>query len=134
MVPNSAINEEDPLGAAVRGLFRRLPGAGTLEGASGVIRGEAGGVDRDAWVRIHLQIAGEVVKAARFQAYGCPHTLAVAAWLTQQLPGRKICEILVDGPADWARALSVPVEKLGRLLVVEDALRAAARACVMSKP
>jgi NifU-like protein len=94
------------------------------------VHGEAGGVDREAWVRFHLQIADGVVKDARFQAYGCPHTLAASAWLTQQLPGRKLSELLVDGPADWARALSVPVEKLGRLLVVEDALSA----CVTCKP
>ena len=63
------------------------------------------------------------MKAARFQAWGCPHTLAVAAWLTQQLPGRKAGQALPGTPADWARALEVPTEKLGRLLVVEDALR-----------
>jgi hypothetical protein len=30
-------------------------------------------------------------------------------------------------PADWAEKFAVPAEKLGRLLVVEDALRAALR-------
>jgi hypothetical protein len=28
-------------------------------------------------------------------------------------------------PADWAEKFDVPTEKLGRLLIVEDALRAA---------
>lgn len=128
--PDSCKIEFDPLSAEVRRLFASLPGAGTLGAAQGVIQGEAGSVDRDAWVRFHLHIAGGIVKAARFQAYGCPHTLAVTAWLTQKLPGRKICELMLGGPSDWARALSVPVEKLGRLLIVEDALGA----CVMSKP
>jgi hypothetical protein len=32
--------------------------------------------------------------------------------------------VALGEPADWARALEVPVEKLGRLLVVEDALQA----------
>jgi cysteine desulfurase len=129
LAPLSATNE-DSLGPVVRRLFNGLPCAGALERAPGVVQGEAGGMDREAWVRFHLHIADGVVKAARFQAYGCPHTLAASAWLTQQLPGRKLSELLVDGPADWARALSVPVEKLGRLLVVEDALRA----CVMCNP
>jgi NifU-like protein involved in Fe-S cluster formation len=93
-----------------------------------VIQGEAGGVDQDAWVRFHLQVTGSVVKAARFQAYGCPHTLAVTAWLARKLPGRKLLDPLLGGPTDWAQALSVPIEKLGRLMIVEDALRA----CVMS--
>jgi NifU-like protein involved in Fe-S cluster formation len=117
------------LSAEVRSLFMSIPGAGTLEGAQGVIQGEGGSVDREAWVRFHMQIVDGIVNDARFQAYGCPHTLAVAAWLTEKLPGRKLCELSLGGPADWARALSVPVEKLGRLLIVEDALHA----CVMSK-
>jgi NifU-like protein len=129
-LPDTRFVEADPLDPAVRRWFESLPRSGTLKGAPGVISGEAGGVERDAWVRFHLQIADGVVKDARFQAYGCPHTLAVSAWLTAQLPGRKLSELSLGEPADWARALSVPVEKLGRLLVVEDALRA----CVMSKP
>jgi NifU-like protein involved in Fe-S cluster formation len=64
------------------------------------------------------------VRDARFQAFGCPHTLAVTAWLTLQLIGRKLAELVVGEPVEWARALHVPAEKLGRLLVVEDALRA----------
>jgi cysteine desulfurase len=127
---SSPIIEGDSLGTAVRDLFTRLPGAGSLAGAPGAIQGEAGSVNRDAWVRFHLQLADGVVKDARFQAFGCPHTLAVSAWLTEQLPGRKLCELGVGAPSDWARALSVPVEKLGRLLIVEDALRT----CVMRAP
>jgi cysteine desulfurase len=120
--------ESDSLSPEVRQLFTDLPGAGTLAGVQGVVHGEAGSVDQDAWVRFHLQIADGVVKDARFQAYGCPHTLAVAAWLTQKLPGRPVSAVAPSGPSDWARALAVPVEKLGRLLIVEDALHT----CVMS--
>jgi NifU-like protein involved in Fe-S cluster formation len=120
---------EDTLIPLVRRLFRDLPGAGTLD-APGVTHGEAGSIEQEAWVRFHLQVADGVVKDARFQAYGCPHTLATAAWLSQQLPGRTLAQLAVCAAADWARALSVPVEKLGRLLVVEDALRA----CVTPGP
>jgi hypothetical protein len=65
------------------------------------------------------------VKDARFQAYGCPHTLAVAAWVTGQLAGRSRGDLVGEGPQSWARTQSVPVEKLGRLLVIEDALNEA---------
>jgi len=122
--------ELDGLSPEVRHLFSTLPGAGVIEDSAGeVIRGEAGGLVQEAWVRFHLLIAHGTVKDARFQAYGCPHTLAVSAWLTGQLPGRRLSEVLVDEPAHWARVLSVPIEKLGRLLVVEDALRA----CTMTQ-
>jgi cysteine desulfurase len=93
-------------------------------GADGVATGEAGGPGQETWVRFHLTVAAGIVKAARFKAYGCPHTVAVVDWLTQQLPGRRWDEGLPGAPASWAEALSVPTEKLGRLLVVEDALLA----------
>ena len=94
------------------------------EGGGGVV-GEAGGPGQDTWVRFHLTVADGIVKAARFKAYGCPHTLAVVDWLTRQLPGRTRDQGVPGTPAGWAETLSVPIEKLGRLLVVEDALLAA---------
>jgi len=88
------------------------------------LTGEAGGPRQETWVRFHLTIADGIVKAARFKAYGCPHTLSVADGLTRRLPGRTRAEGLPGSPSEWAEELKVPVEKLGRLLVVEDALRA----------
>ena len=92
--------------------------------ATVVLTGEAGGPHQETWVRFHLTVGAGIVKAARFKAYGCPHTLAVADWLTRRLSGRTRAEGLPGTPAQWAEELTVPVEKLGRLLVVEDALRA----------
>jgi hypothetical protein len=75
-------------------------------------------------VRFHLLIEGGIVKDARVQAFGCPHTLDVAGWLCQELKGHTREALPPGTPADWAASRSVPVEKLGRLLVIEDALRA----------
>ena len=66
-----------------------------------------------------------IVKSARFSAYGCPHTLAVTAWLCEVLEGARLDAGAPGTPADWAEKFAVPAEKLGRLLIVEDALRAA---------
>jgi cysteine desulfurase len=88
------------------------------------LTGEAGGPGQDTWVRFHLSLHAGTVKAARFKAYGCPHTLAVVEWLAGQLPGRSRAQGAPGDPTHWAVALAVPVEKLGRLLVVEDALQA----------
>lgn len=122
----------DALGAA-GGIWAagelRTPGGTPLaprdgtEGAT-LISGEAGGPGQETWVRFHLAVADGTVKDARFQAYGCPHTLQVASWLVRQLPGRTPEQGVPGTPASWAEAVSAPVEKLGRLLVVEDALRA----------
>jgi cysteine desulfurase len=89
-----------------------------------VVTGEAGGADQGIWVRFHLLVAGASVKDARFQVLGCPHTMDTVAWLGEQLAGRTR-ECLIPGtPAAWAATRAVPLEKLGRLLIVEDALLA----------
>jgi cysteine desulfurase len=90
----------------------------------GAVTGEAGGPGEDTWVRFELLAAGDTVKEARFRAFACPHTTEVAAWLCAQLRGRRRTALIPGTPAEWAAARSVPAEKLGRLLVVEDALRA----------
>ncbi len=100
----------------------RVLAAGLRTGLA--VIGEAGGPGQEAWVRFYLDIENDVVKAARFKAYGCPHTLSAVDWITHRLPGRTREDGPPGTPAEWAEALSVPVEKLGRLLVIEDALRA----------
>ncbi len=123
----------DPLAAApIKGeaarLFRELPGAGVIPDDAGtVLHGEAGGPGEEVWVRFHLLVDGDSVKDARFEARGCPHTLATAAWLSGVLPGGRREQALHGGPQVWARTVGVPVEKLGRLLVIEDALNASLR-------
>jgi len=114
----------DSLSPLARRYFNTLPGAGAMAPGPGVVQGTAGSPAHEAWLRFHLQTEGAIVKAALFQAWGCPHTLAVSAWLTGQLPGRSMTDLVPGTPSAWLEALEVPVEKLGRLLVVEDALRA----------
>jgi cysteine desulfurase len=91
------------------------------------VTGEAGAAGQDTWIRFHLLVADGVVKDARFEAYGCPHTLAVAAWIAKELPGRRREALQPGTPRDWVKTHSVPIEKLGRLLVVEDAVQACLR-------
>jgi cysteine desulfurase len=121
----------DPLSPLARRYFEQPSGVGAMPPALDVIQGTAGGPTAEAWVRFHLQLGRDsersIVKAALFQAYGCPHTLAVTAWVTEQLPGRSMDDLVPGTPAAWLQVLSVPMEKLGRLLTVEDALRDAFR-------
>jgi cysteine desulfurase len=98
--------------------------AGVRAPGAAVVSGEAGGRGQETWVRFHLLVAGDTVKEARFQAFACPHTTEVAAWLCDELRGRTREQLIPGTPGGWARACGVPAEKLGRLLVVEDALRA----------
>jgi NifU-like protein involved in Fe-S cluster formation len=108
-------------------LFRGLPGAGTLPAGPDVATGEAGDASTGTQVRFHVQVVEGAVIAARFQAYGCPHTLAVCAHLAGAAVGRIAAQGVGSGPQQWAHEFEVPTEKLGRLLIVEDALAAALR-------
>ena len=118
---------------AVAAIRREVTRLRTLSPASepaevaGEVVGEAGGPGQEVWVRFRLRLEGGVVKSALFKAYGCPHTLEVAAWVAERLRGRGRADLAPGTPAEWAGALAVPVEKLGRLLVVEDALADCAR-------
>jgi NifU-like protein involved in Fe-S cluster formation len=130
-----------PLSEEVWALFRALnhagdPGdsgsAGAAAGVAHWLCGEAGSEQDGTRVRFALRIEGRRVLEARYRTYGCPHTLAACEWLAAGLGGCELATLspaglaqLLGGPLDWARRLAVPAAKLGRLLVVEDALREA---------
>lgn len=124
----------DLLSEQVSELFRAprhagAPAAAAEPAAGRWVHGEAGRRREGAQLRFHLRVdrCGRVLDA-RFEAYGCPWTIAAAEWVASRLPGRTAGDLLPGSPAEWAAALSVPVDRLGRLLVIEDALCAAARA------
>ena len=119
----------------MRRLFERLTHAGDGLAHGGepsallTVHGEAGREQRGTRVRFTLKFhEGELVEA-RYHAYGCPHTLAVCEWLAGALEAGHLPS--TGGPAHWCRTLDVPIVKLGRLLVVEDALRAALNAAAL---
>ncbi len=98
--------------------------AGTLGSpeAEWVIGG-AGSIEVGTWVRFALCLQGGRVTEARFRVYGCPHTVAAVAWFAQHARGRTLEELSDEGLEEVARRLDIPAEKLGRLLIVQDALR-----------
>jgi NifU-like protein involved in Fe-S cluster formation len=106
-------------------LFRALPGAGALEASRGSIAtGESMALDRGAWVRFEARVSAGRIVECRFRAWGCPHVLAAAALAAGRLADDAGHPALRCAAADLARELDAPAEKMGRLLVVEDAARA----------
>lgn len=100
-----------------------MAGAGRLEAGAGVlVSGEAGERAQGTQVRFQWCVEGDRILEARFLAYGCPYTLAVCEWLVGQLPGRLRASPWPGRPEEWARTLGIPLARLGRLLVIEDAL------------
>ncbi len=118
---------DDSLPPEVRKAFGTLTCAGDLPPAPGLqLRGEAGSVAEGTHVRFQLRVVEGRISEARFRAYGCPYTLATCNWLAGRLPGLTLAQLAAESPQQWSGVLGVPVDRLTRLLTIEDALRAAA--------
>jgi NifU-like protein involved in Fe-S cluster formation len=111
--------------ARVRDLFARLPGAqAPAPGPGTLVSGEAMALDRGAWVWFEARLDQGRVAECVFRAWGCPHVLAASALACELVQG-----LAIDAPdaihaRRLAEALDAPAAKMGRLLVVEDAMRA----------
>lgn len=112
----------------VLALFRDLPRSGRIAPGAGVGVGQAGSRLGGAEVRVYLAMQGAQVGQARFQAWGCPWTLALAAASVADLEGRSLAELREYQALGPAARLGLPGDRLGLRVVVEDAVRAAARA------
>ena len=91
------------------------------EGTPGVVSGEAADRTLNVWIRFQAQVLDGAIRAARFNVYGCPYTVAAADWVAEWLEGRPCAALEELGIRERREALGVPMEKLGKLLLIEDA-------------
>jgi NifU-like protein involved in Fe-S cluster formation len=112
----------DPYSAKVRKLFSTAPHAGEAEGGQTAIADDQG-------VRLRLSATATDgrVKAMRFKAWGCPHVIAATEAACAALEGQPITALADWEAADVMQNLPVPVEKTGRILILEDAVRSLGR-------
>jgi len=108
--------------------FESAAAAGVLAGPT-VRRGAAGSRTQGTWVQFDVQVgAGDqdaTIEAVRFLAFGCPHVIAVSDWVSQAAVGRDAKAVLPETVQALCQRFDVPIEKLGRLLIIEDAWIAA---------
>jgi NifU-like protein involved in Fe-S cluster formation len=108
--------------------FRSAQGAGALAAeARSSVSGEAEDRSLNVWIRFCVRARAGRLEAVRYAVFGCPHTIAAAAAAAEWLEGRDTGALDEWDAQAISRALEVPTEKLGKLLRVEDALRACAR-------
>jgi NifU-like protein involved in Fe-S cluster formation len=108
----------DPYSPTVRALFGDPAHAGSIEDAQNVEIDDQG-------LRIRLFALSEEGSITRlgFLAWGCPHVIAAAEAFCREFEGRNSAELLDFSSSGLMQSLSVPVEKTGRILVLEDAVR-----------
>jgi NifU-like protein involved in Fe-S cluster formation len=114
----------DPYSAEVRRRFAHPVHAGDLP-VGHARAASAAAADSAAGCRLLVAAAveGRVLRTMRFRAFGCPHLIAAAELACE---GRAISALeQVSAPVIMER-LAVPVEKTGRILLLEDALGALA--------
>ena len=107
---------------AVERHFAAPSHVGPLAGGR-VSRGEAGSRAKGTWIVIEACIDGGRVDRVAFQAFGCPHTIAACSRATELLAGGAAGCLARFDPSVLAAELSIPPEKLGSLLILQDALR-----------
>jgi len=116
-----------------RRYFETAASAGNLSGPS-VYRGAAGNRERGTWVQFDLQAAAGTLQDVRFLAFACPHTIAASAWVAEQAVGEPLHRRLPCSVQAISERFAVPAEKLGRLLIVEDAWLRAVDAALGLEP
>lgn len=109
----------DPYSCEVRALFAVPAHAGSLADGPAVERDDQG-----VRIRLCARIREGRIEALRFLAWGCPHFLAAAESLCVRYEGRPATDLAAVTAAEFMQSPGVPVEKTGRILVIEDAAHA----------
>ena len=115
----------DPYSERVRSLFATPQHAGAMSAPHRVCIDDQG-----IRVAFAATLDGGAIERLQFQAWGCPHVIAAAEWVCTRLEGRPAAELQSFTVADLMQSLAVPAEKSGRILVIEDAMRALGAAIV----
>lgn len=108
----------DPYSATVRALFAAPAHAGDVDGGKSVLVDE-----QDVHIRLAAASTENRISVMRFRAWGCPHVIAACEAACAGLEGQPVAALLEFSGRDLMENLPVPVEKTGRILVLEDAVR-----------
>ena len=109
----------DPYGVRERELFAGLDHAGDLEKPTVRVQIE----DQGVRIALAAHCEGDTIECLRFRAWGCPHLLAAAEAVCRSYEGHALPELQAFSAGEIMQTLPVPRGKLGRILVLEDAVR-----------
>lgn len=113
----------DPYNAEVRRLFSAPLHAGDADdGYSVRAVSEESESTEGARIRLSAGIENGRISELRYRVFGCPHLIAAAEWACENLEGDLSSELAAFDRKACMRILNVPVEKTGRILLLEDAL------------
>jgi NifU-like protein involved in Fe-S cluster formation len=106
--------------------FRKPRNAGAFPaGTPDVIEASAGNRRQGREISLALRLEAGRVTECRYQAYGCPATIALCSILSERLKGRTLQDCGQMGGLALADELDLPPAKRAAALLLEDALQAA---------
>ncbi len=108
----------------VAAFFEKAPRAGTLDiPEDQMVRGRSGDPRMGIVVDFQFEVREGAILDGRYRVFGCPHAIAAAGWVTDNLIGGPCVGFENLGVREIADAVDLPVEKAHITLVIEDALR-----------
>lgn len=113
----------EPYNDALHSLFLDLRHAGDPQaGYDEVVSGNAGSVASGAEVQLLGGVSEGQLCELTFRVYGCPHLTAACECLCRQANDGSTATLTGYSREALMQLLAVPVEKTGRILLLEDAL------------
>lgn len=111
--------------AEVWRLFCQLPRVGRFDPAThGLRAAEAGTRANHFRLRLECRVEDDRIVESRFQAFGCPYSIAVGAWLARWCEGRAAADLGPPPIAELRAALEIPEDRAHCWLMAQDVLRA----------
>lgn len=119
----TGMDRADPYSDRVRELFASAAHSGQLAGPT-VQMGDQG-----VRIRLSAELEDARIRAVAFLAWGCPHLIAAAEAFCADMEGREVTALEGFLSAGLMQSLGIPVQKTGRILVLEDAARSLGAKC-----
>ncbi len=121
----TTISVEDTYSELVRRYFANPVHAGQLpEKYNDGVVGEAAESETGARVVLSAVVDEETIRLLRYQVFGCPHLIAAAEAFCGEAEGKGFTALTDLDVASLMNSLAIPVEKTGRVFILEDAAKA----------
>ena len=115
----------NPYSELVRRYFANPVHAGRLPDAyNDAVIGEAAESEMGIRVVLSAVADGDTIRFLRYRVFGCPHLIAAAESFCDEVEGQPISALLKLNVPDLMDKLTIPVEKTGRVFILEDAVKA----------
>lgn len=113
----------EPYNQAVRKNFTGPAHAGDLSlDYPQVLRAVAAESENGCRLVLAAGVVDEIVVEMRYRVWGCPHLIAAAEALCKEREQGAVAGLSVFAMTELMELLAIPVEKTGRILLLEDAL------------